>query len=69
MARLIRSDRDGPIKIEPQDKPIWICGCGLTRNFPFCDGAHKACKSEEPGKIAVYDSEGNLIETRDDNQA
>lgn len=64
MPRLVPSDRDGPIKIEPQDKPIFICGCGLTKNFPFCDGGHKACKSEDPGKTYVYDNEGNVVEER-----
>ncbi len=61
MPRLVRHDADGPIKIEPQDKPIFICGCGLTKNFPFCDGTHKSCKNETPGVVSVYDSEGNRV--------
>ena len=44
MPRLVRHDADGPIRIDPQDKPVFICGCGLTKNFPFCDGSHKNCK-------------------------
>ena len=59
MARLIRSDRDGPIRIDPQDKPVFICGCGLTKNFPFCDGTHKTCRDEEPGKTYIYDEAGH----------
>ncbi|MFG0282974.1 MAG: CDGSH iron-sulfur domain-containing protein, partial [Phycisphaerales bacterium JB039] len=55
MARLIRSDRGGPIRIDPQDKPVFICGCGLTKNFPFCDGTHKTCRDEDPGKTYIYD--------------
>lgn len=66
MARMIRQHRDGPIKIEPQDKPVWVCGCGLTKNFPFCDGNHTACAKEEPGKLYVYDDEGNIVEERED---
>lgn len=19
----------------------WICSCGLSKNFPYCDGSHK----------------------------
>lgn len=57
MPRLVRHDLTGPIRVEPQDKPIFICACGLTRNFPFCDGSHKACKDEEQGAVYVYDAE------------
>lgn len=61
MARLIRHDADGPIRIDPQDKPIFVCACGLSKNFPICDGTHKACKSEEPGKVYVYDAKRERI--------
>ncbi len=58
MARLIRHDADGPIKIEPQDKPIFICACGLSQNQPYCDGAHSYCrKHEEEGKVYRYDED------------
>jgi CDGSH-type Zn-finger protein len=41
---------------------VFICGCGLTRNFPFCDGTHKTCKDEEPGKTYIYDEQGGRTE-------
>ncbi|MFG0275245.1 MAG: CDGSH iron-sulfur domain-containing protein [Phycisphaerales bacterium] len=70
MPRLVRHDATGPIRIDPQDKPVFICGCGLTQNFPFCDGAHKACKSEEAGVLYVYDSERKrIVEERPDEGA
>ena len=61
MPRLIRHDATGPIKIDPQDKPVFICGCGLTKNFPFCDGAHKACKSEKPDVLYTYNKDKDSI--------
>lgn len=69
MARLVRHEKTGPIKLDPkelpQDKSIFICGCGLSRNFPFCDGTHKACRDERPGTLYVYDPEtGKVIEER-----
>lgn len=66
MPRLVPHHLDGPIKIDPQDKPVFICGCGLTKNFPFCDGAHKACKAEEAGKVYVYNEAGEVVEERED---
>ncbi len=61
MPRLVRHDADGPIRIDPQDKPVFVCGCGLTKNFPFCDGTHKACKDETPGVVSVYDTERERV--------
>jgi len=59
MARLVRHEATGPIKVEPQNKPVFICGCGLSQDLPFCDGAHKICKQgdgEAEGKVYVYDN-------------
>jgi Uncharacterized conserved protein len=61
MARLVRLDATGPIKVEPQDKPVWVCACGLSERFPFCDGSHKKCGAEPAGKVAVYDAERKVI--------
>ncbi len=68
MPRLIRHDAEGPIKIEPQDKPIFVCACGLSKNFPLCDGAHKGCKGETPGVVSVYDAQREkVVEERADD--
>ena len=55
MARLIRHEETAPYRIDPQDKPVFICRCGLTENTPFCDGSHKHCKDERPGRTYIYD--------------
>lgn len=67
MPRLVRLTHTGPIKVEPSDKPIWVCACGLSRTFPFCDGTHKACREREPDPAAlyVYDNDRTaIVETR-----
>ncbi|MEL6329243.1 MAG: CDGSH iron-sulfur domain-containing protein [Planctomycetota bacterium] len=67
MPRLVRFEATGPVKIEPQDKPVFVCGCGLSQNMPLCDGSHKACKAEEDGRLYVYDaSRTKIVEEQDD---
>lgn len=64
MARLVRHEETSPIKIDPATWPrdengnlktIFICACGISSKFPFCDGTHKGCKGEEVGKVYRYD--------------
>ncbi|MFA7238162.1 MAG: CDGSH iron-sulfur domain-containing protein [Phycisphaeraceae bacterium] len=58
MARLIRHDAAGPHEIKPSDKSTWVCMCGLSPNYPLCDGSHKRCRTQEqPGKLYRYDGE------------
>lgn len=64
MARLVRHEATGPIKIDPSQFPrdpqgnlkaIWICACGITSTPPYCDKAHKLCTDEQPGVDYCYD--------------
>jgi CDGSH-type Zn-finger protein len=71
MARLIRVEASGPIKLEPAQfprdeqgnlKPIFICACGLTSRPPFCDGTHKvACKAEVQGQVYESDPQTKAV--------
>lgn len=70
MPRLAHHTATDPIKIDPKtldpEKPIFICACGLSKKFPFCDGAHKPCRtSEQSDTLYVYDpTNTHVIETR-----
>jgi CDGSH-type Zn-finger protein len=63
MARWIKHEATGPYEVKPSDKSTWICMCGLSQNYPLCDGAHKLCRQQEAeGKIYYYEGE-KAIET------
>ena len=61
MRKVLKSDQK-PIEIKPQEKSVWICACGLSKNQPYCDGSHKQTASEEDGKVYEYDPEGHRRE-------
>lgn len=66
MARLIRHEHTGPYEIKPSEQSTFICMCGLSKNYPHCDGSHSVCrKLEEDGKLYRYEN-GEPTEVRDD---
>ncbi len=62
MPRIVTHSGTGPIRIETQGKPVFVCACGLSAKFPICDGSHKACAGEEEGKTYVYGPDGSRAE-------
>jgi CDGSH iron-sulfur domain-containing protein 3 len=60
MARMIRHEEMGPYEVpEGTELPIYVCGCGLSKNKPFCDGSHKKTRAEAAGEVYEYDANGN----------
>ena len=45
---------DNPLKRKPAPSPSEarpMCGCGLSRTFPFCDGTQMISKSNHAGAL------------------
>jgi len=60
MARMVRHEENGPYEVpEGTELPVWICGCGLSKNKPYCDGTHKKTKDEAAGVVFAYDDSGH----------
>lgn len=62
MARLIRHDATGPHEIKPSDKSTWICMCGLSQDYPLCDGTHKLCRQQEDESKLYKYVDGQAVE-------
>ncbi|OAQ51428.1 hypothetical protein HTG_17200 [Natrinema mahii] len=68
MTRLVELEANGPRKLEPADiddekGDIAVCQCGLSDEFPFCDGSHRRTRDEDEGTTYVYaDGERREVE-------
>ena len=63
MSRLVELEGDGPRKLDPDDidpekGDVAICQCGLSEEFPFCDGSHRKTDGEKDGVRYTYDEDG-----------
>ena len=57
MARRIIKTAKNPLEIKVEDKSVFICACGLSKNQPYCDGSHQHTTDEIDGVIYEYDKD------------
>lgn len=58
MARVIIHTAKRPfLHRTPSGDTVHICMCGLSDNYPLCDGSHRATADEEENVTYIYDSE------------
>lgn len=62
MPRIIIHARNSPfIHRTAKGDTILICMCGLSGNYPLCDGSHLKTDGEEAGIIYLYNQQGSRI--------
>lgn len=62
MPREITHEARGPKKLDESDideekGDIAICMCGLSADYPFCDGSHRGTRDEDPETLYKYDGD------------
>lgn len=62
MARLVVHDATGPRKLDADDLDaakgnVAVCQCGLSAEYPFCDGSHRGTAGETPGVLYRYEGD------------
>ncbi|WP_336037270.1 CDGSH iron-sulfur domain-containing protein [Halobacterium yunchengense] len=70
MTRLVEHDATGPRKLDesdldPEKGDVAVCQCGLSGEFPFCDGTHRQTDGESDGVCYRYvEADGELRRRR-----
>jgi CDGSH iron-sulfur domain-containing protein 1 len=57
MVRMVTMKDTRPLVIRPEDLkdgPVWICRCGLSAKWPYCDDSHKRAREEGEDDVCHY---------------
>ncbi len=69
MSRIRIFNKKSPKKVVKNGIELWICQCGLSKDFPFCNGTHNKIQDEPDDRVFVYDADLNRkeVEIKDKN--
>lgn len=65
MSRLVELKDQSPLVIqkdEMDDDVVAVCRCGLSSDWPYCDGTHAKTQSEDDDEIYAYRRPDGQIE-------
>jgi CDGSH-type Zn-finger protein len=62
MSRAIVHTETGPRRLDEDDidlekGDIAVCQCGLSEEYPFCDGSHRATEDESDDHLYKYEGD------------
>ncbi|MEF8774423.1 MAG: CDGSH iron-sulfur domain-containing protein [Halobacteriales archaeon] len=69
MTRLVEHDATGPRKLTPEDVDpekgdVAVCRCGLSAEYPFCDGTHRRTRDEAEETYVYVETDDGLERRR-----
>jgi CDGSH-type Zn-finger protein len=70
MAREVTHEATGPIRLDESDideekGDVAVCLCGLSEEYPFCDGSHRVTEDEADDAVYKYESDDPEDERRE----
>ncbi|WP_440008478.1 CDGSH iron-sulfur domain-containing protein [Halomicrococcus sp. SG-WS-1] len=71
MAREVTHTATGPLKLDeddldPEKGDVAVCLCGLSDDYPFCDGSHRVTEDEEEGVVYRYEDGERRVVSEDE---